>query len=302
MATELKPFLTISKQLELLEERGLIIDDPEYADYALTNINYYRLSGYSLPLRKNDQFYSGVKFSDIMQLYCFDSELKSILLAYLEEIEISMRTHIGYVLGFIHPKAHLDKSNYISTEHYDSFLRDMETAAKDNVNEAFMKHHSSKYNGVLPSWVAVETLSFGAVSRMYGGLQTDIQKEIANNYYQGVPPRHLTSWLHHLTVVRNLCAHRARIGNRGIPAAPLFLDGDIEKFVTLGYDSNSIGRRIFFSIVLIQRLSSDRTVPQSLVDDVSRLFEKYPFVSLKHYGFKQNWKEILQDVNKRYYK
>ena len=51
-----KDFKTIDEQLEILRSRGLIIDDENIAkDFLLYN-NYYRISGYSLPLRKNNTF------------------------------------------------------------------------------------------------------------------------------------------------------------------------------------------------------------------------------------------------------
>ena len=49
-----KDFKTIDEQLEILRSRGLIIDDENIAkDFLLYN-NYYRISGYSLTLRKNN--------------------------------------------------------------------------------------------------------------------------------------------------------------------------------------------------------------------------------------------------------
>ncbi|WP_408605246.1 Abi family protein [Anaerovorax odorimutans] len=51
--------------------------------------NYYRLSGYTLTLRKDDKlFYENITLDDVMQIYYFDSELRSLLLRVLEYIEI----------------------------------------------------------------------------------------------------------------------------------------------------------------------------------------------------------------------
>jgi len=43
---ELKPALTIDQQLNLLEERGIIIDDKSEAELFLIDNNYYRLNIY----------------------------------------------------------------------------------------------------------------------------------------------------------------------------------------------------------------------------------------------------------------
>ena len=44
-----KPFKTISELLEILKNRGLIINDDKFASDFLYNVNYYRLSAYFIP-------------------------------------------------------------------------------------------------------------------------------------------------------------------------------------------------------------------------------------------------------------
>ena len=99
MLHDIKPFKTIEEQITILKDRGLIIDDEEKAKSFLANLNYYRLSAYTLTLRKEDRFYKNVHFSDVMQIYNFDMELRAALMYLLESIEVSMRTYIGYFHG-----------------------------------------------------------------------------------------------------------------------------------------------------------------------------------------------------------
>ena len=96
MDRELKPFKTIDEQIELLENRNLIIPDKKMARELLSRLNYYRLSGYTLTLRRDDHFHNGVTFENIMQIYNFDSELRTAVLYLLEYVEVSFRTFIGY--------------------------------------------------------------------------------------------------------------------------------------------------------------------------------------------------------------
>ncbi len=71
-----KDFKTIDEQLEILRSRGLIIDDENIAkDFLLYN-NYYRISGYSLTLRKNNIFSKSASFQNIIDIYNFDHELR----------------------------------------------------------------------------------------------------------------------------------------------------------------------------------------------------------------------------------
>jgi len=101
MAHDVKPFKTVDDQIEILLKRGLIVDDVEEAKQLLLNFNYYRISAYSLTLRKNDAFYHNIHFHDIMQIYNFDMELRASILYLLEYIEVSIRTHIGLPLRSI---------------------------------------------------------------------------------------------------------------------------------------------------------------------------------------------------------
>jgi abortive infection bacteriophage resistance protein len=57
---ENKPFKSINEQIDLLKERGLIIEDIPYAYRILSHVNYYRLSGYTLTLRRNDEFHKNI--------------------------------------------------------------------------------------------------------------------------------------------------------------------------------------------------------------------------------------------------
>ena len=60
-----KDFKTIDEQIEILRSRGLTIEDEaEAKDFLLRN-NYYRVSGYSLTLRKNDVFAKSATFQNI---------------------------------------------------------------------------------------------------------------------------------------------------------------------------------------------------------------------------------------------
>ena len=64
-----KEFKTIDEQLEILKQRGLTIEDDSVAKEFLLKNNYYRVSGYSLTLRKNDVFSKSASFQNIMDIY-----------------------------------------------------------------------------------------------------------------------------------------------------------------------------------------------------------------------------------------
>jgi len=299
---KVKPFLTIDEQINLLKSRGLIIKDIDEARNALEYHNYYRLSGYSLTLRKNDKFYEGVAFSDLLQIYNFDNELKSIILDALAEIEINLKTHIGYVLGELtDPLGYMDAKYYESNGKYEKFKNEFEEALSDNKHEVFVKHHIDEHDSEFPIWVAVEVLSFGSVSKFFKSLRQDLKKTICIQYYHAIKPYYLWVWFHSISVLRNICAHRARLFNRGLTTAIPFPAKEFNKLKKYGYDPDGIGKKLFFAIIIIDRILPNRGTSDKMIKQITALAKKYPFVDLGHYGFKKNWKKILFDINEKYY-
>ena len=296
-----KKFLTIDEQIELLKARGLNVTDICEARKALENLNYYRLSGYSLTLRKDDKFYENIDFQDLMQIYNFDNELKTMLFNVLTEIEINLKTHIAYILGQqTGSMGYMLPTNYANQSHYRQFVTGFEKALKDNKHEAFVKHHNEEYNGEYPIWVAVEVLSFGNTSKLFSALNYSIKETIGEEYYNGISPKYLETWFHSMAVLRNICAHGVRLFNRGLPTAVAFTRKELDELKAYGYNPNSIGKRLFFAIIIIHRILYDKTLRDELIKQIKMLMQKYPFVKIEHYGFKDNWEEILIALNAKY--
>jgi abortive infection bacteriophage resistance protein len=109
----------------------------------------------------------------------------------------------------------------LDTEHFDNhdvFLVELDKEIKRS-QEIFVKHHIKKYEGILPVWVAVEVLSFGALSKLFSNMKIVDQNQIAMNNYR-VPAVYLISWLKCLSYIRNICAHYGRLYNRPLTSKP----------------------------------------------------------------------------------
>ena len=108
-----KDFKTIDEQIEILRSRGLTIEDEaEAKDFLLRN-NYYRVSGYSLTLRKNDVFAKSATFQNIEDIYNFDHEFRHIILHHIETIEVQMKSIYAYEFTKVYgPLGYLDAANF----------------------------------------------------------------------------------------------------------------------------------------------------------------------------------------------
>lgn len=73
----------------------MIFGDEPKALHLLQNISYYRLSGYWYPLLADKQqhiFKPGSTFETAYNIYKFDSELRKLIIAEIEKIEVAVRT------------------------------------------------------------------------------------------------------------------------------------------------------------------------------------------------------------------
>ena len=93
-----KTYKTPSELLEILKQRGLIIENEAKAENYLHNIGYYRLSAYMYPLlsvpKTNHQYKESASFRKVMYLYRFDKKLRILLFNEIEKIEIAFRARL----------------------------------------------------------------------------------------------------------------------------------------------------------------------------------------------------------------
>jgi abortive infection bacteriophage resistance protein len=237
-----KPYLAVADQLALIKRRGMIVSDDALAQAYLNKIGYYRLSGYWYPYRKSsqvggktvveDSFRDTTKFSEIVDLYVFDKKLRLLMLDIIERIEIALRVQITLQLGQYGPLAHRNSSalhpNFSirpnpktgEIEH-EKWLRRHDEAFQ-RTREEFAKHFKTKYAGEHPPiWIAAELWDFGAMSFLYSGMKKPDQEAVASVF--GVTSWEvMTSWLHHINVARNVCAHHSRFWNKPNTARPVW--------------------------------------------------------------------------------
>lgn len=218
-----KPALTVDEQIERLRARGMAFQDPERSAHYLRELNYYRLSGYWLR-REQDHgthtFRPGTTFEDVLADYVFDRELKLLVLDAVERVEISIRTRWAHEMGLRHgAHAHLDSTLYKprSQKWNHSIAVARLISGVEDSRERFIKHLRETYDETLPPiWASVEVMSLGQISRWFANLRhTADRNAIAKDY--GLDEVLLASFLHHVNIVRNICAHHARFWDRDLP-------------------------------------------------------------------------------------
>lgn len=147
-----KDFKTIEEQLEILRSRGLTINDESQAKDFLLRNNYYRISGYSLTLRKNNVFSKSATFQNIVDIYHFDHEFKHIILQYLEVIEVQMKSVYAYEFSKVHgPVGYLDHSFFTNKSKHKEIIAKAEQQKIQRLpHEAYLKHFVNEQQHAIP--------------------------------------------------------------------------------------------------------------------------------------------------------
>ena len=119
MTLKIKDFCTYEQQLDILRRRGLIIHDEAIALRHLREKNYYRLSAYSLTLRSynpcsgEDHFHAGASFDDIVELYDFDEQFRSVVLSACTIVETNLKAYVAYYHSQKYgPTGYLNNKNF----------------------------------------------------------------------------------------------------------------------------------------------------------------------------------------------
>ena len=270
----------------------MLIDDECKAEIFLSNVNYYRFSGYLYEFRKPGSSYyiDGTSLNRIIELYRFDCKFTRILMYILEDVEETLKARLSYTLSSLFPSdplIYLDSSIYRDLSALERFRILFYKAKADNSDLPFIKHHNEKYDGQLPIWVAVEIFTMGNIHKLYDNLKGKYQKAIAQTYNTG--SMQLRSWIKNLTYTRNHVAHYMRVYGYNFGRVPVQCDK---------HPSFSQTGMIFDQLLCAGFMFSDKEEWKSyVISEIERLFSEYQkSIELADLGFPVDWKEILCSV------
>lgn len=225
----MKPFTTYEQQIELLENRGLIIDNKESATSFLEKEGYFNvINGYKddfLANRKEEKYKKNTKFQDIIDIYNYDKNLRFNLLMLLLDIENTFKSIIAYEFAQqFGSDAYLDANNYSSANaqvklKVSNFILSIKEQIEKNTTKDERQYdcirHYKKNHTSIPIWVIFNYLTFGQISIFYSLLQpstkTLIAKHISKLYNFELNSKDLYTFIRIFVNLRNICAHNQRI-------------------------------------------------------------------------------------------
>lgn len=265
------------------------VEDHDQALAYLRNVGAYRLKGYwhhaTDPTTK--RFASGYSFEDVRQRCEFDRELRAATTESIDLLEVAIRATIANHLSLNYsPHWFLDHRIFKPHRHQwgiGQMIRKVEEEVKRAEGKAFIKHYYEHHDDpyLPPSWAVSECVSFGMWSRTYGILRHTTDKRAIAARFGVLNTDVFQSWIHALTVLRNLAAHHGQLLNVQLGVAPM------------GYKRGGMTFRrpkSFFAVAtVIQYLLTQTGLPHRWKGTLVNIMRTYPRVPPADVGFEPGW-------------
>ena len=172
-----KDFRTIDEQVEILQKKGLIVEDIDEAKEVLLRENYFFLNGYRhlfMVSEKNRTFIKGSTFRELYSLFLFDRYFRNIIFKNVLVIENQLKSILSYQLSKKYgykEKDYLNPKNFTNDHDKKRRVKDVLEKMKRQIRINSLHHnataHYANSYGYIPLWVLVKVLSFGIVCELY---------------------------------------------------------------------------------------------------------------------------------------
>ena len=290
-----KTATTFDDQIKKLKSRGLSIDDEPKALNYLETVGYYRLSGYWFPMladKNKHQFKPNSTFSNIINIYNFDKDLRMLLFDVIESIEIAFRTKLIYHTSLeISPWWFEDAGNFKDPEAHtktlDAIDRELEQTKENFIRQHYSKYKKDKHRP--PAWKTIEITSFGSISMLYGNLKNNINsKKLIAVEFGAVNHSYLPSWLLTITQIRNIIAHHGRLWNKNLPGRPKILSNPPRPWLNNVPPVDEF-YKLYIHIAIMKYLLNIINPKNNLTTNIISLLERYNNIDFKALGLKPGW-------------
>ena len=230
-------------------------------------------------------------FDHVLDLYRFDRELRLLVFGAIEQIEVALRAAFNN-----HLCVGYGATWYTEVQHFKNpqiFNRTLSELKKDvsRSKERFIKHYKRKYTApeLPPSWMAIEVASFGWLSNCYKNLKpTRTVKGLAGDFLLKKPAV-LASWIHLITIVRNICAHHGRLWNRIFTQTPATPRHSLAPWPPSPIYQRQT--RLYAALVCILYLHRAIEPRSEIQIQIIDLLNKYPEINIARMGFPPRWEQ-----------
>ena len=305
-----KEFKTLDEQIEILKNRGLVINDIDKTEELLLRENYFFINGYRHIFMKNhkeDSFIPGTTFEELYAVFQFDRSFRNVLFKNLLIVENNLKSIIAYKLS---KKYGIREKDYLKPSNFSQDIKKVRQV-NDVLNKRTRQikltgrqhsatlHYISNY-GYVPLWILVKLLSFGMINELYSILKPDDKLAIAEYYNLDVET--LGIYIALLSNYRNLCAHEDIVYDhrtqKEIPDTRYHMELD----VPTTNDEYVYGKNDIFAVIIMLKCMLTESDFTDFVNEVSYdlnlLDGRVNIIPqskiLDRMGFPSNWEEIAK--------
>ena len=304
-----KEFKKLDEQVEILKNKGLTVNNPEYAKEVLLRENYFFLNGYRHLFMKsatNKTYIEGTTFEELYSLFLFDRAFRNILFKNILTIENNVKSIMSYQLSMqygYHEKDYLNRRNFTNNQEknkqVNDVIRKMKRQIKLNAESHSATMHYVNSYGYIPLWVLVKVLSFGIIGELYSILKREDKLSIADVY--NLDTDTFANYLVMLSNYRNICAHEDIVFDNKTQRQI----GDTKYHRLLKIDITNdeyvYGKNDVFALIIIMKemLKPDefKNLVLEIKHNVSNLEMNLSSISinkvLDRMGFPVNWEELI---------
>ncbi|WP_236645637.1 Abi family protein [Pseudomonas sp. Ant30-3] len=301
-----KPFRSYRELSALLIKRGMRITDVVRAERKLSQVGYYRLSGFWYPCReflrdaddnvvicnvskkplRQNIFTPGTYFDAAFEIYLFDKKLRQLMLDAIERIEVHVRSVIAHEVGYHDPLAY-QSSRFINPSQTRMFSN--KQGRQRNIWNEWLNRQSEQigrsgddsiewhrlHSKAMPFWVVVEAWDFGTASKYFEILK-DLHRNRISQRLGLKNAKVLKEWLQEINTLRNRCAHHCRIWNQ-VSTNPLPTVPENPYFQRLALDANA-RTRLYGLIAVIWYLVKGIGANSQWISQVADVIDSKPEV------------------------
>ncbi|MDD2202864.1 MAG: Abi family protein [Bacilli bacterium] len=304
-----KVFKNLDEQIEILQSKGLTINDIEKTKEILLRENYFFISGYRyifMKSVKNKVFLDGTTFEELYAFFTFDRSLRNIFFKHLLVVENNLKSIFSYQLSKqygIREKDYLKASNFTKditkARQVADVLHKMKRQVRVNGSQHSATRHYMINYGYIPLWILVKVLSFGIIGELYCILKPEDQQVIADYYDLDVES--FMIFLPLLSNCRNLCAHEDILFDHRTQRSILDNEYHLKLKIPMENDEYIYGKNDLFAYILIfksmLREEEFRHLVYEVDYEIARLDGKVSVIPvekiLNRIGFPNNWREIV---------
>ncbi|MBR0037261.1 MAG: Abi family protein [Bacteroidales bacterium] len=288
-----KPLLTIQQQIDILKQRGLLIEDDAEANKIFDTISYFRLAGYWRLMEADKQshtFKSGSRLSQIVSLYHFDEELRLLVFSAIQHIEVVVRARMIRLFSERHGAFwFMDSALAESNAMFSNNLRNLQEELNRSEDE-FILEHFSKYDepSMPPVWKTLEVSSMGTLSKLYSNMGDSAAKKAVSRSFMIPKFEYMRSWLRCITVIRNISAHHARLWNTNFVVSPNLPKHLPNKWIT---NLQVAPDKLYPHLCYIAYWHQAITLQNTFTESIKSLLSKYPVADPAAMGFPRGWQD-----------